>query len=301
MFRVRKQIGCEDAGFTGRNVVAAVLDTGAAVTHPDLAERIIGFKDFVNGRKDCYDDCGHGTHVCGILAGNGTASQGKYRGIAPEALLVVGKVLNYNGDGNMMDMLAGMEWVLRISRNYGIRALNISVGLNDLKDEESKGLLVDAASRLWDAGIAVVAAAGNKGPGPMTISPIGCSAKVITVGCNDGGYFGDRENICENYSGRGPTEYVLKKPDIVAPGTDITSCNLKCRKNYRGYKYAYTEKSGTSMATPIITGAACLYFEKFPCADNEGMKRKMIYTATDLREPWTKQGWGMINIPKFLS
>lgn len=302
MFRVKKQIGCPAAGtesYTGKGVVAAILDTGISI-HPDLQGRIIGFRDFTSNRTGVYDDCGHGTHVAGILAGNGKASGGKYSGVAPECRLVVGKVLNFNGDGKLMDMLAGMDWIYEVHRKYGIRILNISIGLNDFGDEASGRLLIQSVEKLWNAGVVVVVAAGNKGPGPMSISPVGRSAKVITVGCHDGGYFGDREDICENYSGRGPTEYAIKKPDIVAPGTDIISCNAKCKRQYAGYKNAYTAKSGTSMATPIIAGAAALFLEKNPRASNEQVKRRLVYTATDLHEPWTKQGWGMVNVDGLL-
>lgn len=302
MFRVKKQIGAPAFGtekYTGKGITAAILDTGIC-GHPDLQGRIAGFRDFTAGRMGIYDDCGHGTHVAGILAGNGWASGGKYSGIAPECKLVVGKVLNFNGDGNLYDMLAGMDWIYEVRRKYEIRILNISIGLNDLGDEESGRLLIEAVEKLWDAGIIVVAAAGNKGPGPMSISPVGRSAKVITVGCHDGGYFGDRADICENYSGRGPTEYAIKKPDIVAPGTDIVSCNAKYKKQHHIYKNAYTAKSGTSMATPIIAGAAALFLEKNPEASNEQTKRKLVYTATDLHEPWTKQGWGMVQINALL-
>ena len=302
MFRVRRQIGCLEGAasrYTGKNVAVAILDTGIA-RHPDLNGRILDFRDFTSGRTEMYDDCGHGTHVAGILAGNGKVSYGKYQGIAPQCMLVVGKVLNFNGDGNLVDMLAGMEWIYEVRKEYSIRILNISIGLNDLEDVESGRLLVEQVEKLWDAGILVVAAAGNKGPAPMSISPVGRSTKVITVGCHDGGDFGSRADLCENYSGRGPTEYAIKKPDIVAPGTDIVSCNAKCKKTHRGYRNAYTAKSGTSMATPIIAGSAALFLEKEPEVSNDTIKRRMVYTATDLKEPWTKQGWGMVNVRALL-
>lgn len=302
MFRVRKQIGCEGVGtrYTGSGVTAAVLDTGVAL-HPDLNGRIVAFRDFVGGRKGPYDDSGHGTHVCGILAGDGRASDGRYRGIAPGCLLIAGKVLNSNGDGCVEHMMEGIDWILAESGRLGIRILNISVGLGQMQEEGRKRLLFERIEKAWERGIVVVAAAGNSGPMPGSISPIGASKRVITVGCHDGGYFGERESLCENYSGRGPSEYAYKKPDIVAPGTDITSCGSHCKKGLKGWQNAYVQKSGTSMATPLVAGAAALYLQKNPQADNETVKRRLVYTATDLKEPWTKQGWGMVNVGRLLS
>ena len=102
--------------------------------HPDLYGRPVCFRDFVGGRNLPYDDNGHGTHVCGILCGNGRLSGGKYRGMAPGASLVVGKVLDENGDGKVEAMLAGMDWVLKIRTRYRIRILNISVGIGSMEE-----------------------------------------------------------------------------------------------------------------------------------------------------------------------
>lgn len=300
--RVRKQVGCPDAVYSrnhGETVTAAVLDTGVAL-HPDLGRRIIGFRDFIHHRQAVYDDSGHGTHVCGILAGDGALSKGRFQGMAPMARLVVGKILNQNGEGCVENMLEGIDWILSVQAYYHIRILNISVGVGELRNKADKEELIKAIERAWDKGLVVIAAAGNTGPAPMSISPIGASKKVITVGCHDGGYFGKRESICENYSGRGPSEYAFKKPDIVAPGTDIVSCCHKCRKHYYAYKDAYTKKSGTSMATPIVSGAAALLLQKSPSCTNEMVKSRLIYTATDMKEPWSKQGWGMIDVNKLL-
>lgn len=309
MFRVRQQIGCTDeltsscirGGYSENDAVrVAVLDTGIS-NHPDFENRIDAFYDFLHGAKNIYDDSGHGTHVAGCIGGNGKASNGMYRGISPYCHLIVGKVLDKNGDGNMEDMIRGIEWVIENKERYRIRILNISIGIGYIEDEDRMHELLHAVDTAWDRGIVVVCAAGNMGPGPMSISPLGSSKKVITVGCHDGGYFSGKSSRCEDYSGRGPSPYAVKKPDVVAPGTDIISCNAGCRPSFKGYKNSYTKKSGTSMATPIVSGAAALVLQKYPLLTNEQVKRKINYTATDLNEPWTKQGWGMINLKKLLT
>ncbi len=93
---------------------------------------------------------------------------------------------------------------------------------------------------------------------------------MITVGCHEGGYFGARKDLCENFSGRGSRSVLYRKPDVVAPGTDIVSCNVNWKGSaFSGYRNAYTKKSGTSMATPVIAGAAALFLQKYPRATND--------------------------------
>lgn len=303
MFRVRTQIGCtkeiiEACGKTG--VVVAMLDTGVE-RHPDLESQIIVFKDFVNGKTTPYDDSGHGTHVAGCMCGTGMASKGKYAGIAPQSKLVVGKVLDHKGDGMIENMIKAMEWILEKQKEYQIRVLNISIGLGECQDISRKNRLLQMVNAAWESGLVVVCAAGNAGPEPMSLSLIGAQKKVITVGCHEGGYFGNKKDLCENYSSRGPSVYEIKKPDIVAPGTDIISCNAFCKQNGRHYKNAYIAKSGTSMATPIVSGAVALLLQKYPWYNNEQVKRRLQYTAKDLNEPWNKQGFGMIQVNYLLT
>lgn len=306
MFRVRQQIECTEEvvlacigkDFKEENAVrVAILDTGIG-NHPDFEGRIDAFYDFLHGAKHIYDDSGHGTHVAGCIGGSGKVSSGMYQGIAPYCHLIVGKVLDKNGDGNIVDMKKGIDWVLENQEKYKIRILNISVGIGYVEDEKKMNELLNSVDDAWDKGIVVICAAGNMGPEPMTISPLGASKKVITVGCHEGGYFGKKSSLCENYSGRGPSPFAVKKPDVVAPGTDIISCNSQCKASFHGYKNGYIKKSGTSMATPIVSGGAALLLQKYPLLTNEQVKRKINYSATDLHEPWTKQGWGMINIRK---
>lgn len=299
MNRVRKQVSCSDfiqRNILTENVAVAILDTGIGF-HPDFGDRILSFVDFVDGRQGSYDDSGHGTHVAGCVGGNGYASGGMYRGIAPACRLCVGKVLDQNGEGSIDNMRRGLLWVMENRLKYGIRVLNISLGIGTGGDRDRMRELTELLDEIWDQGVVVVCAAGNNGPQEGTISPLGSGCKVITVGCHEGGFFGNRKDLCENYSGRGSYDMLCRKPDVVAPGTDIVSCNVHWQKSGSGiYRNAYTRKSGTSMATPIVSGAAALYLQKFPYMNNEQIKRHMIYSARDMGDHWSKQGWGMLNV-----
>lgn len=301
MQRVLEQTGAhfEEKTVTGHGVTVAVLDSGFG-KHPDMAGKILCFKDFVNNRPLIYDDNGHGTHVCGIICGDGSLSKGRYRGIAPGAALVVCKVLDEKGDGTAEHMLKGLRWILENKERYRIRVLNISVGIGDLKQKDKENALRRLMEDIWDSGITVICAAGNKGPANGSISAIGGSNKVITVGCHDGKYCLDNPGRCSTYSGRGEALAPIRKPDIVAPGTDIMSCNAVYKKNHGYINHAYMKKSGTSMATPIVSGAAALTFSKFPLMTNDEFKKKLTITATDLGEPWNMQGWGMVNVKRLL-
>ncbi len=197
-------------------------------------------------------------------------------------------------------MVRGIEWVLQKRTDWNIRILNISVGLGLELQGEQKETLLSCVREAWEQGIVVVVAAGNAGPMPGTLSPIGSIRKVITVGCNEGGYFGERNSLCEHYSGREAEGAQIRKPDVVAPGTDIIACNSRLKRTLRGWHNAYVMKSGTSMSTPIVSGAAALLLQKNPETGNGEVKRRITYAATDLREPWYQQGWGMLNIERML-
>lgn len=301
MNRVRNQVNCNDniqRSIITDQITVAILDTGIG-RHPDFGDRVVAFADFVNGRQSGYDDSGHGTHVAGCVGGNGYASHGVYKGMAPSCRLCIGKVLDQNGEGCIESMRRGLTWVLENQARYRIRVLNVSLGIGTSGEVERMGELVELLDKAWELGIVVVCAAGNNGPQEGTISPLGCSRKVITVGCHEGGYFGARKDLCENFSGRGSRSVLYRKPDVVAPGTDIVSCNVSWKGNRsNGYRNAYIKKSGTSMATPIVSGAAALCLQKFPQMNNEEIKRKMIYSAHDMGDSWNKQGWGMLDVEK---
>ena len=300
MQRVREQIAAQPLEtLPDRPITVAVLDTGVA-RHPDLLGKVICFRDFVGHRNYMYDDNGHGTHVCGIICGSGILSEGAFHGVAPDARLVVGKVLDGKGDGTTESMLEGFKWIIKIKETYQIRILNISVGIGNLDEVKKERALQEQIDAVWDSGIAVICAAGNKGPSAGSISSVGGSRKVITVGCHDGEFCRDNPRRCETYSGRGALDSDIRKPDIVAPGTDIVSCNADYQSLQGRIYNAYTSKSGTSMATPIVAGAAALALQKYPDMTNEELKQKMTMTATDLGESWNKQGWGMIHVKRLL-
>lgn len=295
MNRVKEKIGYDAAlrlGLTGRGVGVAVMDTGVFL-HPDYGKRVIGFADMVNRKREPYDDCGHGSHVCGIIGGSGVLSDGQFCGMAPRCNLIAVKVLDRKGNGYATDVLAGIDWLLNRKDALGIRIVNISVGSGGKKKLSEDSALVRGVNRAWDAGLVVVVAAGNNGPGRMTITTPGISRKVITVGCSDD----DQEILVGgkrmvDYSGRGPTAECICKPDVIAPGKTIISCASRNGK--------YAMKSGTSMSTPIVSGAIALLLEKYPDMTNRDVKLRLMESSRNLGLPKNQQGWGMLDLERLL-
>ncbi|MFI3172003.1 MAG: S8 family peptidase [Eubacteriales bacterium] len=302
MDRVRTLVKYRDINkykqYLGRGVHIAIFDTGI-IWHPDLERNIRGFHDFIGHRPKAYDAHGHGTHIAGIIAGNGSLSNGKYAGIAPAAQIHMLKVLDHKGDGKVAHILEGMSWLRKNHEKHNIKIANISVGTYPSLGDKENEWIIKGVESLWDAGIVVVTAAGNYGPREGTITVPGVSEKVITVGAvDDQIYVNKRGEVKHNYSGRGPTLRNICKPDILAPGSYIKSCNNKIGKKQI---HPYTVKSGTSMSTPVVTGAVALLLEKYPELTNEEVKRSLCETAVDLKRPLNEQGAGLLNIEALLS
>lgn len=238
--------------------------------------------------------------MCGILGGDGKVSGGKYRGIAPECDFIVGKVLDQNGDGDLEVLCNAIQWILEEKVRYHIRILNISIGMDKDVTEEKDIRISKLLKKTWEKGILVVVSAGNSGPEPMSLSTLGEVAQIITVGCHDKDYMAKSGRKCSDYSSRGPGMEAIKKPDIVAPGTEIVSCNNRYKYFHGKNLNAYCRKSGTSMATPIVSGAAALVMQKWPALTNEEVKRYLLQSTDDLGLPWYEQGNGFLNIKKTL-
>lgn len=272
-------------------ITVAVLDTGI-YPHMDFDNRIVAFFDTVGKKRMPYDDNSHGTHVAGIIGGSGRASGGRFKGIAPECNLAAVKVLNKSGNGRILNVLRGIEWVVENAQRYNIRVLNLSFGARDTNGEAEKRL-VDAVEHAWDSRIVVVTAAGNDGPEEGSITVPGISKKVITVGSvDDDSYTDSNGRVHYNYSGRGPTRECIVKPEILTVGSNIVSCSNS--------KTGYMTKSGTSMSVPIVSGAVTRLLQKYPEFTPRDVKMRLLKTAVPLKHAREQCGWGLLDLQKFL-
>lgn len=290
-----------ETGYTGKGVGIAILDTGV-YPHQDFIKprnRIVAFKDFINNKQSPYDDNGHGTFTTGVAAGNGYASGGKYKGIAPEANIISIKVMDGNGAGNSSDIIAGMQWVADHHKEYNIRVMSLSLGAEPSTNRFDP--LAAAVEGIWKKGIVVVAAAGNEGPKQNTITTPGISPTIITVGAVDDKRTVDaKDDVIAEFSSRGAARGKQIKPDIVAPGVDITATNAN--KEYKGISRQdilnepYTKMSGTSVATPVVSGAAALMIGKNPEITPIQVKQSMMNNAVRMNISKYVQGSGILSI-----
>jgi serine protease AprX len=258
--------------YSATDLVAAVVDTGIDASHLDLDEgKVLAFEDLVNGRAEPYDDNGHGTHVAATIAGEGDAlADRRYRGVAPGAGLVGIKVLDASGNGTLADVAAAIDWVILNKDVYGIEAVNLSLAAAGCSDGTDTASL--AVNRAHEAGLVVVVAAGNAGPGTCTIGSPGAAAGALTVGAMaDLGERGFRQAW---FSSRGPTADGRVKPDVSAPGVAVTSAAAGTGGGYRAL-------NGTSMATPFVTGVALLLREAAPGLSPGDVKDVLAATAVD--------------------
>jgi serine protease AprX len=299
-------------GLRGAGVGVAVIDSGVTSWSNDLTyagtsslvqtangQRVAGFVDFVNGRTAPYDDNGHGTHVAGIIAGNGYNSLGVRAGIAPDAHLVSLKVLDAQGHGVISNVIAALDWAVANKAPFNIRVINLSVGAAVTMSYTVDPLAL-AAKRAVDAGIVVVTAAGNLGKNSVTgavqygaITAPANAPWVITVGASSHQGTVDRtDDIMASFSSRGPTAIDYQaKPDLVAPGvgtvslSDPTSTMYTTMSSYLmsgslplGYM-PYLSLTGTSMSAPVVAGTVALMVQANPGLSPNLVKAILEYTA----------------------
>jgi subtilisin family serine protease len=273
------------AGGTGTGVRVAVLDSGIDPTHPDLVNRIVGSKSFVRG-EDVIDRFGHGTHTASTVAGTGAASGGKERGVAPDADLLVGKVLGDNGSGPMSGIIEGMEWATRTEH---AKVINMSLGTPAWHTQDDP--LSQAVNQLSaETGALFVIAAGNTGNGPYSVTSPGTADAALTVGAVDS------SDQLAYFSAAGPrmNDDGLK-PDLTAPGVDV----LAARSQYMndGGDGYYRSDSGTSMAAPHVAGAAVLLAQKHPEWTGQQIKDALMSTSVTTPDYSPYQaGTGRLNV-----
>ncbi|WP_297521352.1 S8 family serine peptidase [Thermococcus sp.] len=261
-----------NVGYDGSGVTVAVVDTGIDASHPDLQGKVIGWKDFVNNRTTPYDDQGHGTHVAGIIASTGAASNGQYKGVAPGAKLVGVKVLGSDGSGSVSTIIAGIDWVIQNKDKYNISVINLSLGGSQSSD--GTDALSQEVDKAWEDGIAVCVAAGNSGPDTYTVGSPAAAPDVITVGAVD------KNDVITYFSSRGPTADGRLKPEVVAPGNWIISDRAAgTQLTDETVGQYYVAASGTSMATPHVSGAVALLREAHPNWTPDKIKYVLEITA----------------------
>jgi serine protease AprX len=306
----------EALGVDGTGVGVAIVDSGVTAFHDDLgAGRVVRFADFVNFQPQPYDDYGHGTHVAGIIAGSGYDSSGRRQGIAPGASLLVEKVLDATGEGFISNVIAAIDYAVANRDTFHIRVINLSVAAGVYESFNSDPLTL-AAKRAVEAGIVVVSAAGNLGRKPTGgvqyggIGAPGNAPWVLTVGASSHmGTADRRDDTVAAFSSRGPSAIDLSaKPDLVAPGVGIESLAdadstlfvTKPAARLWGTVPTATEPylslTGTSMASPVVSGTIALMLQANPTLTPNLVKAILQYTAESKRRyDSLTQGGGFLN------
>ena len=330
---------------TGDGVTVAVVDSGVR-RHDDLLDpatgssRILAGVSFVSTSSTGNDLCGHGTHVAGIIAGNGANSTGgpyfrSFYGIARKASIVNVRVLNNYGRGDVSSVVAGIQWVVNNKAAHNIRVMNLSLG-HPVGESYTTDPLCQAVEKAWKAGIVVVVAAGNAGrrqdvadlslnnegygTAYGSIQSPGNSPYVITVGAMKSTGGNRANDRIATYSSRGPSRLdLVLKPDIVAPGnrviapvanhsyldttyatTNVVKKSEYCYTSSTSDSAQYFRLSGTSMAAPVVAGAAALMLQANPNLSPDTIKARLMLSADKWGGDACTYGAGYLNLPAAL-
>jgi serine protease AprX len=305
-------------GFTGQGVTVAVVDTGISL-HPaffrsvsgKLENRLVGWKDFVDGSKRPLDPNGHGTHIAGIIANTHQGSDGEWNGVAPGVNLAVARVLDRNGYGTYENVVQGIQWAVTNKEKYNIRVLNLSL-VAPVQSPYFADPVNQAAMQAWASGIVVVTAAGNSGSDPLSIGVPGNTPYVITVGAFTDNYTPNdwNDDYLTPFSAAGPTLDNFVKPDLVAPGGHIVSTMLPgsflARQHSANRVDAfYFSMAGTSQSAAVVSGVAALVVAAHPELTPDEVKYRLMFSAfpwvdletTDALYSMWQQGAGRVSAP----
>ena len=296
----------QSMGYDGSGISVAIIDSGVTAWHDDLSidpaaqsgQRVRQFVDFVSSRLAPHDDYGHGTHVAGIIAGNGVDSGGARTGIAPAAHLIVLKTLDAAGRGRISDVIAALGYVILSKDAFNIRVVNLSIGTG-VYESYNRDPLTLAAKRVVASGVVVVAAAGNYGRDREGrtryggITAPGNAPWVVTVGAaSHTGTIERSDDTVAVFSSRGPTAIDrATKPDLVAPGVGTESLSDPLSAFYTSRSafllagtmptpyLPYLSLSGTSMAAPAVAGTVALMIQANPSLTPGQVKAVLQHTA----------------------
>ena len=301
------------SNYTGAGIGVALIDSGVS-NHPDLYQGILPFsrvvyqQSFVPGNSNAVDQFGHGTHIAGLIAGDGLSSTGflftkTFKGIAPGANIVNLRVLDANGEATDSEVIAAINQAITMKSTYHIRVINLSLGRAIYETYKLDPLCV-AVEKAWKSGIVVVVAAGNNGryqptDGYATITSPGNDPYVLTVGAMKTMGTPTRvDDLIASYSSKGPTAIdAIAKPDIVAPGNLLVSLEAPGSTLYNEYpanrvpysyyvnggssasSSSYLTLSGTSMATGVVSGVVADLLQQNPNLNPDQVKARLMKTA----------------------
>lgn len=290
------RLGQVPVGIDGSGVTVAMIDTGVARVE-DLGDRVVARVDFTPGGAG-NDEYGHGTHLAGVIAGDGAASGGKWRGVAPGARLVSVKVAGPDGSTDVSVVIAALQWVVTHRAEYGIQVLNLAFGTDSVQPYALDPLNA-AVERAWAAGITVVVSAGNRGPG--TINKPGDDPFVITVGAVDVHQTIDRrDDEIAPFSSSALTVDGFTKPDLAAPGTTIVATRDAGSTIDQVHPDAivdgdYFKGTGTSQAGAVVSGVAALLLQANPSLTPGAVKSILMGTTFRASQYRAGGGAGMVD------
>ena len=283
--------------YQGDDVTVASIDTGVTPS-PNLGPRLLARVD-LTGERDGIDRFGHGTHMAGVIAGDGTTTLGAYEGSAPETRLVSVKVAGWDGATDVSTVIAGLQWVVSNRARFNIRVVNLSWGT-----DATQGYGVDpldrAVERAWAAGLVVVVSAGNQGPAAGTVTKPADDPFVITVGAADtNGTASNLDDTLAPFSSGGPTADGLAKPDLLAPGVSIVSdraagSTIDAFRPTARFGASMFKGSGTSQAAAGVAGVAARMLDVDPTLTNDQIKGVLMATA-DRRLAGPRAGAGLVD------